>query len=439
MNIVVMTGSYHPKYSANSRCLGNIVEELENNHHITVISNDPSENNSRGQYRNHEIVRVSTLRQKKRKKIEKKINSSTGIKKTFWKQLLTFNKVIHVSKTLVSRYTVEYELVEEYLQALNSIEDEIDVIIPACNPIESILAAQKYNSSKLDTIKIIPFLFDKYSTSKTAHWFDFNRSLKMKNHLQLEKRMIEQSKAILTYFSWADHIKKHFAQFEKKITYVEHPLIKEIDDITENNVIAQSGEISIVYAGGLSRKIRHPQYTLDLLKEIIDVNQSVMLHLFITGDCNQIVNEQIKGFSANIVNHGTVTSKEAINAMKGASYLLLIGNHDISQMQSKVYEYMSCGRPIILLYKHSEDPIIKVLEKYPYVCMLKQDKQLIESNKKTLLSFIESNCTSYINFNDIKKIYYDSTPEYIANKLIKVINENNGGETQIDNTYHASV
>ena len=84
---------------------------------------------------------------------------------------------------------------------------------------------------------------------------------------------------------------------------------------------------------------------------------------------------------------------------------------------------MSCGKPIILIYKVENDPVINILEKYPYVCILKEDYKQLSFNKDKLLSFIANNMNSIISYDEVEKLYYDSTPKFIADKIIKVIKE----------------
>lgn len=423
MNIVVITGAYYPKFSANSKCMGNIIEEIEHEHNVIVISNDSNNKMTIEKHRKHKIIRVSTSRRLKRKKIELKISNSKGLFKIFWKMCLTFNKVIYVIKIILSKYTVDNELVRSYTQALQTIEHKIDVIIPVTNPIESPIAASKYKLENNNETIVVPFLFDRFSTSTTAHWFNFNQRLKLSNNLKLERNIIDNSNKVLTYFSWAEHIKKYFPSLLKKVEYVEHPLLKKIET---NDVLFNKNDkkTKIVYTGGLSKKIRSPRYTLELMKEAIKENESISLHMYLKGDCDEIIDRYVKKHSLNqIFNHGTVPTEHANNAIKNGDYLLLIGNSDITQLQSKVYEYMSCGRPIILIYKDENDPVINILERYPYVCMLKEDYQLLDLNKNKLLLFIEKNMDSYIHYDEVEKLYFDSTPKYVAEKIISIVKE----------------
>lgn len=425
LNIVVITGAYYPRFSANSKCIGNIIEEIENEHNIVVISNDSNNEKTIEEYRNHKIIRVSTTRRLKRRKIEIKISNSKGLRKLFWEMCLKVNKFIYIIKIILSKYTVDKELVQSYTKALQSIEHKIDVIIPVTNPIESPIAALKYKLENRNKTIVVPFLFDRFSTSATAHWFYFNQRLKLSNHLELERNIIDNSNKVLTYFSWAEHIKNYFPSLFNKVEYVEHPLIKKIGTKDDSyNFAFDKNEI--VYAGGLSKKIRSPIYTLEVMKEIIKVDKSISLQMYIKGDCNEIIDRYVKKHSLNqIVNHGMVSTEVANNAIKKGNFLLLIGNSDISQLQSKVYEYMSCGKPIILIYKDENDPVINILEKYPYVCMIKEDYGLLEFNKDKLLSFIGNNMNSFIHYDEVETIYFDSTPRFVAERIIKIVKEVN--------------
>lgn len=423
MNIVFITGTYYPNFSANSKCVANIIEEIEGEHNVVVISYDSINEKTIEKYKKHTIIRVSTPRRLSRKIIETKICSSKRISSYFWRSCLVFHKALYIARILTSKHTIEKELVQAYTKALQTINHKLDVIIPVTNPIESTIAASNYKLTFDKETIVLPFLFDRFSTSKTAHWFKFNQRLKFTNHLELERKMIENSDKVLTYFSWATHIKEYFPDMLTKVRYIEHPLIKRIESkiglIDEINM-----KTNMVYTGGLSKKIRSPIYTLELLKEVISANDSLIIDMYIKGDCNGIVNKFVIKHNINrILNNGTVSTDLADQAMKNGRFLLLIGNSDITQLQSKVYEYISCGRPIILIFKDEQDPVIEILDRYPYACKLKEDYQLLEENKDRLLAFIDDNLNSYIKFDDVEKLYFDSTPQYVANTIMGIVKE----------------
>lgn len=416
MRIVFIVGSYHPYFSAIGKCIFNLVKELESEHEIIVISNmDTSKFSSEEEYQMHKIIRVRTNSMRKRDKLVSKKYQVNFIFKTLYKARLLNLRIIGAIKILFSKYSLQKDLINEYIKALAKIEN-IDLIVPTCYPFESVIASQKFKNLYNNKVNIKPILFDKFSDSPTLHRGKINKKIKFRNNLDLEERMIIDSEKVYIVDSWIQHIANYFEKYKDKILYIEHPLI--VDSYNKEDRDVNDKYIDIVYTGVLDKKVRPPQMTLNILSEVIKKENDIKIHFYILGNCGEIVDKYSRKHRNNIINQGQVASDKALKIICQSDILLSIGNTDVSLIPSKIFEYMSSGKPIIHFYNSEEDRIIDMLSKYELALCLKQIDKPDEEYINTIIRFIRYAKGKEKIFDDVLKEFIEATPKFIANKII---------------------
>lgn len=421
-HIVFVLGSYHPFFSANGLCVSKVIDVLKKTNKITVICI----NNQKGlpdieEYDSQTIIRIETYEHSIRNSINNVIqNSKNKFVNTFSLILLAMVKGTRYLNAILSKDSIIDSLVNKYVKALSRIQDPIDLIVPICFPFESIIAAIKYKKAFNKNVSITPYLFDKFSESDTLHRTLWNKKLKMFKHLRLENLMLEESEHILATTDWEKHLKFHFSQYTDKIEFTDIPALCELPNKAKINY--EKNKIHLVYTGSLNSKIRSPKYMLRILSNCMDERQNIVFHMYIKGNCENIVNRFSSYKPEQIINHGTVNAEVAHSAILAANILVSIGNSDITQKPSKIYEYISSGRPIIHFYNSKQDPVIKILKEYPMACCIEQDDRLLNTNKKKIIDFIyKYSNTNEINFDEISNTFIEATPKYAAEKLSKIL------------------
>jgi len=144
MKIVFLTSSYYPFFSAIGRCVKNIVEEIENDHEVIVISNMSKVNlNDNESYCNHEIIRIRPKNLLRRDVLNQNEHPKSS------KMLNYFFRVIDYLQFVCSKQSVQKELTNEYLNELKKIEN-IDLIVPNI----AILASFTFLLAKISSFTI---------------------------------------------------------------------------------------------------------------------------------------------------------------------------------------------------------------------------------------------------------------------------------------------
>ncbi len=416
MNIVFIVGSYYPNYSAVGKCAGNVADELSKSHKVTVISlKDFLEQDSFEYFNNQSIIRIDTEENRFRNKFDLKIASNKGIKRKIAALLLNAYKLTRIIKTIFSNVSINKDLAKAYINALKNIKEPIDVIIPTVMPFESVVSASMYNSKVDRDVIIIPYMFDHFAENQSLHRFQINMKIKFINHLRLEKKVLDNANAVLIMHQLENHFRSEFDNYDEKFITVEHPMIKKYTGVLPE----KSGTIKFVYAGSFYKTIRNPEYMLKLFDNVLmDLVAEYDLYTF--GNCDEIVRKYV-GKNKSIVSHGRVSTEKANQAVQMADFLVAVGNSDNSQVPSKIFEYISFGKPIIYFYSNKDDINLKVLKKYPLTLLLKQDKELMRENVVKLREFCILHYDSHISFEEVEELFKDAAPKYTSCLMEQIV------------------
>lgn len=97
-----------------------------------------------------------------------------------------------------------------------------------------------------------------------------------------------------------------------------------------------------------------------------------------------------------------------------------LSNAIATQAPSKIVEYISTCKPIINFYSIDKDLCVDILKNYSLSISLDQ-RQGQEELSLTLLEFIRENEGKTNNIDEITYMYSEYTPQYVANKIIDVL------------------
>lgn len=201
--------------------------------------------------------------------------------------------------------------------------------------------------------------------------------------------------------------------YKDKTEIVQFPkLVEMLPSKKEKNV----GKVRLLYGGTLYRRIRNPKILLELRKKLSE-NYEIMY----LGKCD-VEEDQRTLEESGIICKGYCSQEELKKEISDADILINIGNLVKNQLGSKLIEYIATGKPILNIYQFEKCPTLKVLEKYPYKCnimvsdttvngddILKVEKFIMESRGRTM------------SFSEIKELYQEYTPEYVAGVFAREI------------------
>jgi glycosyltransferase involved in cell wall biosynthesis len=410
-NVVFLLGSYYPDFSAVGYCAYQVHKCLRNEYDICVLAfrNDPAQSMEEV-HEGIRIVRLETADMKQR-------NALKIRKDKMAKACMLMHRARGAVRKLLSPETVDRALVRAYMDKLNSMTPKPRVVVPLVFPFETVLAALEYKKANPD-VQIIPYLFDDFVDSGSLHVLKTVGVLKRRRHLRLEQQMLEEAHAILAMHP----LRKHFeSNYDKclldKLIFLEHPLLSRPHELHQR---CAGGAVRLCFTGSLIRRVREPDYLLALLRQL-RVNISVFVDFYVMGNGACKVRTETVGDFIHIENHGRVQKYEADQAVRNADILINIGEVKGRQISSKIFEYMSTGKPIIHLAYVEDDAVSRILNKYPLSCTLVMARGQLTLNAHRIGDFIQEAMHKQLTFDEIKQIYPEAMPDATSSILVKLM------------------
>ena len=175
-------------------------------------------------------------------------------------------------------------------------------------------------------------------------------------------------------------------------------------------------KFSMVFTGKFYSDIRNPEEMLSILSEF---PKEFSLSLYGVG-CRDIVEKQAKLFkNSTMVDFGLVTHKECLAAQNSADILINLENTVANRMPSKVFEYISSGKPVINFYYVKDDIGLSYLKKYP-LCYNLCLNDYTEKDVENLIKFCYENSCKKLSFEEAT----ENLKEYRRENVCKLFYDN---------------
>lgn len=215
---------------------------------------------------------------------------------------------------------------------------------------------------------------------------------------------LEVDRLILTKGIWEENVRNNFgAQLQAKVQSVPLPNL-EIEgfiSIEHNLLNIDSHKINLLFAGNVYGSFRNPRAMLDIIFRINAPD--VVLHIYGEG-MERLVQEY--GFSdEQVVLHGRVDHETILNAMAASSVLINLGNSMPNQTPSKVFEYISTGKPIVNFAFSESDTSLAYLKRYPLHLTIIDKGVNSEVEAQQFLKFCRKYRNSSISPRELRELY----------------------------------
>jgi hypothetical protein len=404
MKLLFVVFDYLPIGSAESNILSKLIPELQKKgHEISILTTKPDFSFNDFQIENEvKVHRFLFSKVFALKYLLNNSNMSLGFKTFAICNRITDKFISSFACGFLSSSTIQFFY--KNLKKINAISN--DFIIPVCGYWEIAVSAIKYLKELNSQYKMALYQLDPLvgNSNKSRHSF-----IKRK---KLETLLSNFASIIIT--NQIIYIQKQENNIlVKNVHCVDFPLIVDNTRLDLKNDKKRE-YLKIVFSGYLYPNLRNPEYTFQLISSI----KKTTVKLFIIGSGSQdIINQYAKKFPNVFIYLGALTLEESFLHIKDADMLLNIGSNDKSFVPSKVFDYISTGKPIINIYKHPECPTIHYLKRYNASISVFEDRTNFDSNLSKLESFIFENQYIKIPYKSIKNTFYTATAEYVANHI----------------------
>lgn len=406
--VLFIVHEYYPYGSAITNCLKPIIDEM-NNQEIMVSILTRRTHQELKKYEiidNVEIFRINDLFNIYNNKVN---NSKNRFEKLYNKIIL---KLVWIYRTKIKKENEGFLNIEKSIKLGKKIlkNNNYDTIISCSYPFAMHKIAKELKNEF--NIKWVAYQFDPHTYNHTLD----NKivSERLEEEINTFKNV---DKIFLPKENYEENLKTDLKELKEKYYPIDFALIKKID----YKKLANNKKIIFTFTGTFYDDIRTPY---DMFNFFENINLDYELHLYYIAEksMNDSILEYQKKFKKKLVLHFNRPKEECDIALKNSDIIINIGNRIKNQTPSKIFEYISLGKPIVNFYNIDEDTSKKVLNKYPLVLNIHKDFKTEDIKK--FEEFCLANKNRLLTWKEIKERY--KTAEDIAKEFIKEVNNCDG-------------
>ena len=418
-NILVLIGEYKPNMSPNGKIISLINKELSKNYNIIILARRTEKKLLKEEFfENEYIYRINDYNQILHNDLQRRISiEKNKAKKQLYKAMLYLKRLLFWIPRALRFSSISNHYVKKIIRKIEFIKanKNIDYVLAGSAPHEEVVAASKW--CEHNKIKLFVFQMDRFVNANSLYPFRLTKRIQCKNNLKIESRVLNIVNTLFILPPLFEYYNKdRLLDKLKKIVVLEHPLVYE-NETYDIPLKKDSNYLVVSYAGSLDKKLRNPKYILDLFTNEIIKKNNIQLKMYSFGNCEDMISNYSKNNPKTIFQIGKVDSNIVSKKLYESDFLLTIGNNSNNEIPSKLFEYLSYGKPIIHFYYIDNDKYLDYLKKYPLSICLKMDKNLLEQNVIEFVEFCLNNKNNHISNKVVVEIYKKCTPTFVATEI----------------------
>lgn len=390
--LLVISKEYWPTSNATVTCLSNILNGLKDNFEITIVTTSLNNKTILEKVDEMNFIRIGSIlgRDLTTKNLAIR-RIASGIKYFFspnsdrnWPNIYSFIK----RRIDLSQYS--------YI---------LSISMPYIN-----VAAAHNISLKINGLKHIIIPLDLYADNPSLLCDDKENNTYL-DRVREEKIWFSQAYKIFTTKEFKNSFLKDHGSIKDKFVVISHPLVYKISEVEFH---FDHSNINCVYTGHFYSNIRSADSIISLFENLSFKNSKFKFHIFGSGNVPEHNILSIK-------HYGMVSKEKAVSAIYSADILVNIGNNSQTQIPSKIFEYISTGKPIINIYSVDYDLCNSILQNYELAYIISENELSNMKNIDDLYNWIIKVQGRKIEFNKIKYKYIENTPEYVSKRILEEI------------------
>lgn len=289
----------------------------------------------------------------------------------------------------------------------------VGCIVPVYTQIDTLVAACRVKRA-IPGVRYVPYFLDSLSGGYGPRWFTAQQT--RRHGLRWERRLLPSADAIVCMSSSRTHHEKYSADapYYHKIRYFDLPLFR-IEPVEPGDPLMDHTKRNLVYVGTLPGGIRSPRYVLEMFRQL--EGDGWQLYFIGSSSCPEL--DAVTDPRIHVV--GRVDHDLALRYEAQADILINIGNTNPNMTPSKIFEYMSFGKPIVSTMAVEQEPSRAYLERYSMALLLDERKDTPKSAAAQLTKFAAT--VRPVDQAQVFETFYPNTPAAFVEFLKEMENE----------------
>lgn len=280
-------------------------------------------------------------------------------------------------------------------------ENDVDTVVCVHLPIESIMAGAALKR-KYPNVRFSAYMLDAFSggilPAKLPKRFCLRKKIKWEN------KLLAPFDSVILMRSAKEHCERYCRRFSwyNNAMYLDVPLFvpqQPPETVTDN---------SVLFVGTMDDRVRTPYYFLQAVNHITDMELSVSFAG--QNHCGALQN-YISSANVIVNEYGLLSHEQAISLMQKSKVLLNLGNKNPNLVPSKIFEYISLGKPIISTYCCDDDSSLFYLKSYPNVLLLDERNKDFAFAAQQIQDFLLHCPTQPVDMEVLAKRFAENTPQ----------------------------
>ena len=294
-----------------------------------------------------------------------------------------------------------------------------DLVFAEHNGYDTLYAGHRVKEFAGESVKFIATLWDPFTGLQTAKYLP--KLYAQKKTEAAEAKILANADCIIAMHSSEGYHCTHSTRkpYYAKYRFLDIPgIVQPVMTESENN-FTKPGMINFLYAGLLYLPDRDPSFLIDCINQV-EWEKPVHLIFLCSGNGIDAVEEKKKTFKGSITIHKYVDQKELHRVMLAVDGFLNIGSDNPGMVPSKIFEYMSYGKPVISTYVADEDASREYLERYPLGICLNSNADS-SKNISRLNDFSKAKMSQRLSFEEVATLFPGNTPLVYYNIIKELI------------------
>ncbi|MBQ7407162.1 MAG: glycosyltransferase [Clostridia bacterium] len=394
MNILFVLDYYMPKASANGVCVEKVVKScIDRGHRVSILAF------GQGKHPKDTNPKVYYCCQNGEDAVEK-------------------NAFLYYTKWFLPRRIPPYArkaVAECIVRSAETIIDQekIETVVCVHLPIETLWAGKKLKN-RFPQVRFLAYMLDSFSGGFLPKHLPEGYCKRRK--IKWEKYLLDSFDHVILMQSSHRHHELYTSNstWYRKAIYLDIPAFVPIE--TRSIEREKNSIPNMVFVGTMAEGVRTPYHLYKVLNCV-----DIPVRFFVVGSNTCETSEKFcKASEIEIINKGIVPYEEAQQIVQNADFLVSFGNKNPHLVPSKIFEYMSTGKPIIATYCSSDDSSLTYLKSYPNILLLDEMDSNYQTQAHMLKAFLQT-AFSAPDFSVLKDKFKTNLPESIVNVIEKDI------------------